>query len=96
MSNEVKFNTEDKIRYDLKEGKLNTNQIAAKYEVTMYTVNRLMSSLCHSVVKAPVGVYGDMSKTSSYWTEEEMLSSPFYNAKNRELITPIREDWKLY
>jgi len=96
VSNTVKQHTEDQIRHDLLDGRLATKQIALKYDVTMYTVNRLMSDICHNVYRHPVGVYGDMSKTSSYWTEDEMLSSPFYNATNREKITPIREDWKLY
>lgn len=88
------------IRFDIVESKhLSYAQIAKSHGVSYNVVNKMArlvfielreKELCGA--KCVIG-----SKTETYYTEEEMLAPlPTYNAINREKITPIREDWKLY
>lgn len=84
------------IKLSILEGKLDFHGIARKHQVNYSSVNKIYHELKLEKFIDPEKVHGEMSKTDAYFTEEEMLSSPFYNATNREKITPIRKDWKLY
>ncbi len=81
---------------DVRKGKLNTTEIARKHKVSYHTANRHFECYIAEQKKTPPTKVGLGSKRQAYFTEDEMLSSPFYNAKNREKITPINPDWKLY
>ena len=79
------------------QGKTTNVDIAKRFDCSVGTVNRLFELYRVNNMGAGANTkVGMSSRSEPYQTEEQMLSSPFYNARNRERITPIRSDWKLY
>lgn len=70
-------------------------RIAHNHGVSTSAVQRLSATQKYEskLVKIDVMTKG---KDEPYQTEEQALSSPFYGATNKHLITEINPDWKLF
>ena len=95
--NRLTFDEERQITKAIAKGEMSAGEIQKKFKCTHSTFYRLFWAHSNSLGKNPnVTKIGLSSKNEPYMTEDESLSSPFYNATNRERIKPIRADWKLY
>jgi hypothetical protein len=89
------------IKRDILEGVLAFVEIQTKHDIPFCRVKALYDELIESKVlrdSKDVPVYGIVKRTKSYFTEEELLypSSPFYGATNKQLLTSVHKDWKIY
>ena len=80
-----------------------TKELSEKHRVTYNVINRILSEvkLTTKYIGDTVPVCGRMSKNEAYWTEEEMLSCPFYNhlelkGKEKSLLkSKLPSDWDI-
>ena len=79
------------IEADLLTGDYSFRQLSKRWSVSESTISRIGRIKTFSKVPSVHFHHKD----EPYRTEAEALSSPFYKAINRHLITPIRSDWKL-
>lgn len=85
----------DSIMSDIRSDSYSMYNIAKRNGVGTSVVQRLFATYMHDI--KPLLVYVmDNGKQEAYQTEEEALAGlPTYTATRHEMITPIREDWKL-
>jgi hypothetical protein len=84
------------IRLAISECKDDFHAIARLHGVHYGSVSKIYHQLKANKWDAKPKLYFS-NKNEAYQTEEEMLKGiPQYTCKNKHLITPIREDWKLY
>jgi len=83
------------VNKDLATNRYNISEIAKRNDVGYTVALRLHAIfMCRPKTQEVSMMYN--GKTEAYQTEDQALSCPLYNATNKELITPIRKDWKLY
>ena len=97
MPKQIKSSVKDAIISDLKKGCFTRKQIGEMNSVGYQTVLRISKNSFLLKEEIPVVLF-KMERTDTYQTEEDLLypRSKFYNATNKDLITPIQKGWELY
>lgn len=80
-----------------KNPKMKNKDVADHFGIGVSSLYRITTTmLAESKIRNPIKTVYLGERTESYFDEETLLNPPKYTCTDKHLITPIREDWKLY